>query len=70
MIGCLMGLSGLAYIAQGWVTGYEGFSAANALPILLGILSIVVWSIWLFIAGWRMKESVNGSAAQQELAHN
>ena len=70
MIGCLMGLSGLAYIAQGWVTGYEGFSEANALPILLGILSIVVWSIWLFIAGWRMKESVKGSAAQQELAHN
>lgn len=28
-IGYLMGLSGLAYIVQGWVLGAEGFSATN-----------------------------------------
>ena len=56
-IGCLMGLSGLSYIVQGWVLGSEGFSAANTVPTLLGILLVLVWSIWLVFVAWRMKES-------------
>ena len=43
-IGILMGLSGLAYVAQGWVIGAEGFSAANAVPTLSGIVLTVVWT--------------------------
>ena len=35
-IGYVMGLSGLAYIAQGWVIGSEGFSASNAAPNIGG----------------------------------
>lgn len=70
MLGCLMGISGIAYIAQGWVTGFEGFSETNALPILLGILSILAWSVWLFIAGWRMQDSVEVPGARREFARN
>ena len=55
-IGVLMGLSGLAYVAQGWVIGAEGFSAANAVPTPSGIVLTVLWSVWLFIFAWRLKE--------------
>jgi hypothetical protein len=48
-----MGLSGLAYLAQGWVIGAEGFSAANTIPTLSGIILIVAWSVWLFVGAWR-----------------
>jgi hypothetical protein len=61
-IGYLMGLSGLAYLGQGWVLGSEGFSAANSLPTLLGIILVLVWSIWLLIIAWRMKLPVEGFA--------
>jgi hypothetical protein len=43
-VGYLMGLSGLAYLYQGWVIGSEGFSMSNHLPTLLGIVAILVWS--------------------------
>ena len=52
-IGYLMGLSGLAYVAQGWVVGSEGFSATNDVPILAGIVLVLAWSIWLCVASWR-----------------
>jgi hypothetical protein len=51
-IGYLMALSGLAYLAQGWVLGAEGFSAHNTAPTLLGIVSVLIWSVWLLIAAW------------------
>jgi hypothetical protein len=54
-IGYLMSLSGLAYVAQGWVIGTQGFADANSIPTLLGIASIVAWSIWLLVSAWRMK---------------
>jgi hypothetical protein len=53
-IGYLMGVSGLAYITQGWVLGFEGFSATNTVPTLLGIL-VPMWSIWLLIVAWRTR---------------
>lgn len=57
-IGYLIALSGLAYIAQGWVLGNEGFSQANTIPNLLGIVLILLWPIWLSIVAWRGKEDV------------
>jgi hypothetical protein len=54
-IGYLMGLSGLCYLAQGWIIGTSGFSSANQIPTLLGIISVVVWSVWLLVAALRMK---------------
>jgi hypothetical protein len=58
-IGYLMALSGLAYIAQGWVIGSEGFSATNSTPTLVGIVATLVWSIWLLVSAWRMKAVVD-----------
>jgi hypothetical protein len=60
-IGYLMGLSGLAYLVQGWLLGSEGFSATNTVMQLAGYLLILAWTIWLLIVAWRMKESVEAS---------
>lgn len=49
-IGYLMALSGLCYLAQGWIIGTSGFSSANQIPTLLGIVLVVVWSVWLLVA--------------------
>jgi hypothetical protein len=53
-IGYLMALSGLCYLAQGWIIGSSGFSATNQIPTLLGIGLILVWTVWLLIAALRM----------------
>lgn len=62
MIGYLMGFAGLAYLAQGWVIGAEGFSATNTLPTLAGIVLMVAWTVWFLISAWRTNE-VAGSVA-------
>jgi hypothetical protein len=62
-IGYLMGLSGLAYIGQGWVIGSEGFSATNTVPTLLAILTVFAWSLWLLIIAWGTKESLVAAPA-------
>ena len=54
-IGYLMALSGLCYLAQGWIIGSSGFSSANQIPTLLGIGLILVWTVWLLIAALRIK---------------
>ncbi|HEY6103727.1 MAG TPA: hypothetical protein VI007_10950 [bacterium] len=56
-IGYLMGLSGVSYIAQGWVIGVAGFSAANTPAMLAGILLVLTWSIWLFVSAWRTENT-------------
>jgi hypothetical protein len=57
-LGYLMGLSGLAYIVQGWVLGTEGFPESNTFAILGGYVLILAWIIWLIVVAWRTKESV------------
>ena len=54
-IGYLMALSGLCYLAQGWIIGSSGFSSANHIPTLLGIGLILMWTVWLLVAALRMK---------------
>ena len=54
-IGYLMALSGLCYLAQGWIIGSSGFSSANQIPTLLGIGLILVWTVWLLVAALRIK---------------
>ena len=54
-IGYVMALSGLCYLAQGWIIGSSGFSSANQIPTLLGIGLILVWTVWLLVAALRMK---------------
>jgi hypothetical protein len=62
-IGYLMGLSGLAYLVQGWVLGTEGFSATDTVLGYLALILPFAWSIWLLIVAWRMKESVQAAPA-------
>lgn len=61
LIAYLMALSGIAYLAQGWVLGSEGFSPTNALPTLAGIVAVLVWTLWLAIDALRMKPSADRS---------
>jgi hypothetical protein len=49
----LMGLSGVAFMMQGWVIGSEGFSPNNTIPTLSAYALILVWSTWLLIGSWR-----------------
>jgi hypothetical protein len=56
-LGYLMGLSGLAYIVQGWVLGSEGFSATDTFAIVAGYVLILAWIIWLVVAAWRTRKS-------------
>ena len=51
-IGYLMALSGLAYLAQGWIIGAEGFSPANTIPTLAGI--VLILGVVRVAAGQRM----------------
>jgi hypothetical protein len=60
-VGFLVGLTGVAYIAQGLVTGAEGFSMNNSTPTLFAYVLWIVWSIWLLIFAWRTKESAETS---------
>jgi hypothetical protein len=53
-IGYLMGLSGFAYLVQGWIVGMEGFSASNEIAIVLSIILNLIWSAWLLVDAWRM----------------
>lgn len=52
----LMGLSGSAYLIQGWIIGMEGFSSGNELAIVLSIILNLMWSVWLLVVAWRMAE--------------
>jgi hypothetical protein len=56
-IGLLMLLSGLTYLAQGWIVGSEGFSQAMSNAIVLAEVLSVVWMIWLVVVAWRMQGS-------------
>jgi hypothetical protein len=55
-IAVLMGLAGLAYMAQGWVVGSEGFSPTMSGAIVLAELLDGVWMVWLSVVAWRMKD--------------
>jgi hypothetical protein len=56
-IAYLMGLSGLTYLAQGWVAGSEGFSSTQSVAIVLAWVLSLVWMIWLVIVARRMQDS-------------
>ena len=46
-MGGIMGLSGIAYLAQGWIAGGEGFSPAQSTAIIAGWALSLLWMIWL-----------------------
>lgn len=51
-IGYLMGLSGVAYVVQGWILGTKGFDPAE-MPTMATILFNLVWSTWFLVHAWR-----------------
>jgi hypothetical protein len=52
-IGYLMAASGLAYLAQGWVVGSEGFSPTMSIAIVVAWIVSAVWMVWLAVVAWR-----------------
>lgn len=56
-IGLLLGVAGLAYFAQGWIIGVEGFSASNTLPTLIGVVMVLATTLSLLFIAWRMSDS-------------
>jgi hypothetical protein len=52
-----MGLSGLAYVVQGWVVGSEGFSQTMSIAIVLAWVLDLAWMISLVVVAWRMQVS-------------
>jgi hypothetical protein len=62
-IGYLMGLSGLAFLVDGWLLGTEGFSATETVPDLIWQISLLAWIIWLLTVAWRRKASVQAAPA-------
>jgi hypothetical protein len=57
VIAYLMGLSGVAYLVQGWVVGADGFSATNTAMILVAWALSVAWMIWLVVLASRRHSS-------------
>jgi flagellar biosynthesis protein FliQ len=56
-IGYLLGLTGVTYFVAGWIHGVAGFVPQAAIPFLLGVLSLLISSVWLLIAAWRMPDA-------------
>jgi hypothetical protein len=50
----LAGISGLAYIVDGYVLSTDGFSIPGTVPRLLALVSGVAWTVWLAVSAWRM----------------
>jgi hypothetical protein len=60
----LMGLSGLPYLAQGWVLGSEGFSPTHTVLIVLAWVLSLAWMIWLVVVAWRLRDAAAPSPGQ------
>jgi len=64
-IAFLIALSGLVFVAQGWVVGEEGFSPTMSNAIVLAEALDVVWMIWLVIVASRMRDSESRRLADE-----
>lgn len=52
----LMGLSGLTYLAQGWLAGTNGFTRTHDVEIVLAWVLNLAWMIWLVAIAWRRQD--------------
>jgi hypothetical protein len=55
-IAYLMGLSGLTYLAQGWVASADGFPRTHDFAIVLAWVLNLVWMIWLVVVARRAQD--------------
>jgi hypothetical protein len=49
----LMALSGITYLAQGWLAGSEGFSETHTIAIVWAEVLNLVWMVWLAVVAWK-----------------
>ena len=63
-VGYLIGLAALAFLAQGWLVGSQGFSGAETIAILLGFVLNLAWMAWLLVVASPSRG--NGQAAAVE----
>ena len=54
----LMRLSSLAYWAQGWTAGSEGFSSTHVMGIEAAEVVNVIRAIWLLAAAGRISDAI------------
>jgi hypothetical protein len=53
MVPALVGLTGLAYLAEGWVAGTDGFTSAHSILIVASWAFSLAWMIWLNVVARR-----------------
>lgn len=56
-IAYLMGLSGLIYLIQGWISGADGFPRTLDFAIVLAWVLNLAWMIWLVAVGSRSRDA-------------
>jgi hypothetical protein len=61
LIALFMALTGVAYLAQGWVVGSEGFSPNESLAIIVSWVLAAIWMIWLLVVALRQPQSPRGA---------
>lgn len=65
-IGGLMALTGIAYLAQGWVLGSHGFSDDDSIAILAGYFPTLLWTVILNVCAWRSPRDSAGFSTSTE----
>jgi hypothetical protein len=61
----LMGLSGLTYLAQGWVAGTDGFTRTHDVLIVLAWVLNLAWMIWLAVVARRAQDLESASPGSE-----
>jgi len=61
VIASLMAVSGVAYLAQGWVAGSQGFTTAHSILIILTWVLNLAWMIWLTVITWTASPTTAGA---------
>jgi hypothetical protein len=54
LIALLVAVTGLVYLAQGWLVGTEGFSDNMSIAIVAAWILSAVWMVWLLVVAWRV----------------
>jgi hypothetical protein len=69
LIAVVMGITGLAYLVQGYGygAGYTSVSEHFVLSSSNYQFLMVVWALWLLIVAWRMKETPRAALAQERV---
>jgi hypothetical protein len=62
-VGWLMGLTAIAYFAQGWIAGTAGFTPAQSIAIVAAWALSLVWMIWMVVTGWVFETTPSEDAA-------